>query len=94
VKNSVDKPPKTLDLATLQKYYFLVDTGARARVTCGSMTRITKPKEIRINFLVSPEELAIIEAGQQKHGLRKISDVLRMAIRRFAEAEQLKVKAS
>lgn len=46
-----------------------------------------------VSFRISPEDYAIIAAGQEKHGLRKASDVLRMALRRFAEAEGLK-KAS
>ncbi len=43
----------------------------------------------KVTFTPSPEDFAIIQRGQKKHGI-KITEVLRMALRRFAEAEDLK----
>jgi hypothetical protein len=47
----------------------------------------------KVTFTPSPEDFAIIQKGQQKHGI-KITEVLRMALRRFAESEGLNLKAS
>ena len=43
-----------------------------------------------VTFRPGPDDYRIIEAGKSKHGLKKTVDVLRMALRRFAEAEGLK----
>jgi len=46
-----------------------------------------KPDKIQIR--PTDEDFAIIQAGQRKHGL-DMSQIIRMALRRFAEAEGLK----
>lgn len=43
-----------------------------------------------VTFRPGPDDYKIILAGKSKHGLKKTVDVLRMALRRFAEAEGLK----
>lgn len=43
-----------------------------------------------VTFRPGPDDYRIIEAGKSKHGLKKTVDVLRMALRRFAEAENLR----
>ena len=48
-------------------------------------SRAGKPIQLRAN----PQDYAIIQAGMRKHGL-DMSQILRMALRRFAEAEGLK----
>lgn len=48
----------------------------------------------QVKFGPSPEENAIIQAGMRKHGLKKAVDVIRMALRRFAESEGIRLKAS
>lgn len=53
--------------------------------------RPAKPtKDAKITFIASPGEQEIIAAGQEKFGVRKMSEVIRMALKRFAEAEDLK----
>jgi hypothetical protein len=49
---------------------------------------------VNVRLVPTAEEDAIIKAGMKKHGLKKAVDVVRMALRRFAEAEDLKLKAS
>lgn len=61
-------------------------------VQCHPMANITK-KPDKIQIRPTPEDFAIIQAGMRKHGL-DMSQILRMALRRFAEAEGLKLKAS
>ena len=44
----------------------------------------------KIAFYLSAEETKLIQAIQGKHGIHKATDVLRMSLRRFAEAEGLR----
>jgi hypothetical protein len=57
-------------------------------------TRKAKTLDTKLTFLAGELDMEIIEAGREKHGLKKVSEVIRMALRRFAEAEDLKLKAS
>jgi hypothetical protein len=43
-----------------------------------------------VTFRPGADDYKIIEAGKSKHGLKKTVDVIRMALRRFAEAEGMK----
>jgi hypothetical protein len=49
-------------------------------------SNVGRPIQLRAN----KQDFAIIQAGMRKHGL-DMSQILRMALRRFAEAEALKV---
>lgn len=50
-----------------------------------------KQQDLRVmSFKASPKDQAIIEAGKEKHGAN-LSGVIRMALRRFAEAEGIQV---
>jgi len=53
-----------------------------------------KPGEKKITFIASPAEQDLIEEGLTKHNLRKASDIIRMALKHFAEREQLELRAS
>lgn len=44
-----------------------------------------------VRLVPTQEENAILEAAMKKHGLKKAVDVVRMALRRFAELEDLKL---
>ncbi|HEX3156757.1 MAG TPA: hypothetical protein VHV32_19165 [Candidatus Angelobacter sp.] len=44
----------------------------------------------KIAIVPTAEEMEIVNAGRKKHGLKSASEILRMALRRFAEAEGLK----
>lgn len=58
-------------------------------VHCHPMAKQKKPEKIQIR--PTNEDFAIIQAGMRKHGL-DMSQILRMALRRFAEAEDLKAR--
>jgi hypothetical protein len=61
-------------------------------VHCHPMAKKTfKPEKIQIR--PTDEDFAIIQAGKRKHGLDQ-TQIIRMALRRFAEAEGLEFKAS
>jgi len=45
---------------------------------------------VKVAFIPNAEERQIIEAAQGKHGINKATDILRMALRRFAEVEGLR----
>jgi len=47
-----------------------------------------------VRLVPTIEENAILEASMKKHGLKKAVDVVRMALRRLAEAEGFELKAS
>lgn len=47
----------------------------------------------KVAFEPDGEERNIIEAVQEKHGIHKATDVLRMALRRLKESDQLGLKA-
>jgi hypothetical protein len=49
-----------------------------------------KPKPEKIQIRPTDEDFAIIEAGKKKHGLDQ-TQIIRMALRRLAEADNLKV---
>ena len=52
--------------------------------------RNQKPtKDAKITFVASPADQEIIAAGIKKYGIRKMSEIIRMALRRFAETEGL-----
>lgn len=57
----------------------------------GKLLDVAKPRKEKlpatVTFRPGPEDYKIIEAGKQRHGLKKTVDVLRMALRRFAEAD-------
>lgn len=56
-----------------------------------NVAKKTNPKlPATVTFRPGPDDYRIIEAGKSKHGLKKTVDVLRMALRRFAEAEGMK----
>lgn len=59
----------------------------------GKLLPVAKTQKLpaTVTFRPGPEDYKIIEAGKSKHGLKKTVDVLRMALRRFAEADDLKV---
>jgi len=57
-------------------------------VRCHPMAKKT-PKPEKIQIRPTEEDFAIIQAGMRKHGL-DMSQILRMALRRFAEAEGMK----
>lgn len=44
----------------------------------------------KVAIVPTAEEMEIINYGRKKHGLKNASEILRMALRRFAEAEGLK----
>lgn len=48
----------------------------------------------KVAFEPSPEEVRIIEAAQSKHGIKKATDIVRMALRRLADIEGFELKAS
>lgn len=48
-------------------------------------------KDAKITFVASPTEQQIIAAGLEKYGIRKMSEILRMALKCFAKAEGIKV---
>lgn len=51
----------------------------------------SKPKIMpKIAIVPTEEEMEIVNAGRRKHGLKSASEIIRMALRRFAEAEGLK----
>jgi hypothetical protein len=60
---------------------------------CQAMANKRQPKVSKagrpIQLRANPQDFAIIQAGMRKHGL-DMSQILRMALRRFAEAEGLK----
>lgn len=69
----------------------VVDTKSDKVVTLHSMKRIPKPKtDAKITFIASPTDQRIIAAGLEKYGIRKMSEVIRMALKKFAESEGLK----
>jgi hypothetical protein len=53
------------------------------------MKRIPKT-DAKITFIASPTDQRIIAAGLEKYGIRKMSEVIRMALKKFAESEGLK----
>lgn len=53
------------------------------------MKRIPKT-DAKITFIASPTDQKIIAAGLEKYGIRKMSEVIRMALKKFAESEGLK----
>jgi hypothetical protein len=57
-------------------------------VQCTPMAKPTKPEKIQLR--PTDTDFAIIQAGMKKHGA-DMSQVLRMALRRLAEADGLKV---
>lgn len=57
-------------------------------VLCHPMAKKT-PKPEKIQIRPTDDDFAIIQAGMKKHGL-DMTQILRMALRRFAEAEGLK----
>lgn len=57
-------------------------------VRCHPMAK-KAPKPEKIQIRPTDEDFAIIQAGQRKHGL-DMTQIIRMALRRFAEAEGLK----
>jgi hypothetical protein len=61
---------------------------------CNFVPAMAKPKQVqpmlkRVILEPNEKENAILRAGMEKHGLIKAVDVLRMALRRFAEVEGL-----
>jgi hypothetical protein len=58
-------------------------------VLCHPMAK-NKPKPEKIQIRPTDEDFAIIEAGKKKHGLDQ-TQIIRMALRRLAEADNLKV---
>lgn len=70
---------------------YSIDSLSDKGVLLHPMKRKLKPtsQDAKITFIASPEDQRIIAAGIEKHGLRKMSEVLRMALRRFAESEGL-----
>jgi hypothetical protein len=60
-------------------------------ITNDRMMAVAKKKTTKLPVVVTfrpgPEDYEIIEAGKSKHGLKKTTDLLRMALRRFAEAD-------
>lgn len=72
-----------------------IDSKSYKVVSLLSMKRKTKPtKDAKITFIASPTDQEIISAGLAKFGVRKMSEVIRMALKKFAEAEGLQLKAS
>lgn len=57
-------------------------------VLCHPMAKRT-PKPEKIQIRPTDEDFAIIQAGMRKHGLDQ-TQILRMALRRLAEADGLK----
>ena len=70
----------------------MLDTKSDYVIHLHPMTqRKPKPtKDTKITFIASPAEQQIITAGLEKFGVRKMSEVIRMALRKFAESEGLK----
>jgi len=55
----------------------------------------SEPKMVtKIQLIPTDEERGIIMAGMKKHGAKKAVEILRMALRRFAEVEKFQLKAS
>lgn len=52
-----------------------------------------KKKPEQINFRPKDDDYRIIEAGMRKHGL-DAAQIIRMGLRRFAEAEKLELRVS
>lgn len=68
-----------------------IDTKSDKVVTLDLMKRKAKPvKDAKITFIASPVDQEIISAGLAKFGVRKMSEVIRMALKKFAESEGLK----
>jgi len=59
----------------------------------GKLSPVAKTQKLpaTVTFRPGPEDYKIIQAGKSKHGLKKTVDVLRMALRRFAESDGIKV---
>lgn len=57
------------------------------------MKRNTKTEKmpVVVTFRPDPDDYKIILAAKRKHGLKKTTDLLRMALRRLKEAEGLEV---
>jgi hypothetical protein len=58
----------------------------------GTMSKGKSKTKIMPKIAIVPtaEEMEIVNAGRKKHGLKSASEILRMALRRFAEAEGMK----
>lgn len=69
-----------------------IDIQSSAAIQCVAMKK-QAPKSEQIGFRPKPQDKAIIQAGQRKHGVDK-AQIIRMALRRFAEAEGIVVRAS
>lgn len=67
----------------------VVDTKYNSVIQCDAMKKRQSKTEL-IGFRAKPQDKAIIQAGQNKHGLDR-SQIIRMALRRFAEAEGIRV---
>jgi len=66
-----------------------VASAGRSGVHCHPMAK-SKPKPEKIQIRPTDEDYAIIQAGKKKHGLDQ-TQIIRMALRRLAEADDLKV---
>ena len=73
---------------------YVIDRKPPTSVRCQAMA--TKPKTLpkltpskKVQLRATPEDLSIIEFGMRKHGL-DMSQIIRMALRRFAEAEGIR----
>lgn len=78
--------------------HFSIDSKSDKLVSSHSMssTRKTRQqgKDTKVTFIASPEERRIIAAGQQKYAIRKMSEIIRMALRRYAETEGFMPKSA
>ena len=66
----------------------VVDIGIQKSKVDSAMAKKSKVPA-KVSFTPKADDHAIIRSVQEKHGI-SITDVLRMALRRLAEAEQLK----
>jgi len=70
----------------------VLDFKPETSVHCHPMvTKTKKPNKIQIR--PTEDDFTIIRAGMRKHGL-DMSQIIRMALRRFAESEGIHLKAS